>query len=553
MLSDLIGRRRRAEREIRDYMTAADRYVDFGVILRTVVADEHGAMLLPGRPRLRVLREHHRGGLVDTKLPRPAFVGPSKSPAIWYVSEDQEQILLHWDEPGAVLGQLAYGSEGAGKTQVMAMFHVLQMLECVGQRREGGQTAPTDDRLEHIRRAMRAIYPPNWYHHFKAADLVVFADGTRVQLLSTYRQSQASGSRVQGYNWSWCARDEAQDQVDVHEDIVARLREAEGGRPRELASATAKDDTAWRTLRDRLISSGEWVKRVLLGMRSPFVAAAHWERMRRTMDPREYKRRVLAQDVGVELAVYYCWDRARNLVPRPRPTYDGRVVDVTAAILSQYRSYVRPAARFALLAGHDPGNIYNTTEVLRLVVIEDVPTWVVVGEYQTKQTTSRQHFRGFRQWVRETFHLEEEDDDSGKVLVFCDPHGKGESLTDYKTVHLAAKGEGIDVFSAAEGKIKRSARVAMINRLLVDAADVPRLVVATTAEGAPVAPVLVESFETLEKKPGDENAEGTQRKDETDRTHAPAAGGYALWLFEQEGLTEYTQRAALAAARKVAA
>ena len=51
-----------------------------------------------------------------------------------------------------------------------------------------------------------------------------------------------------------------------------------------------------------------------------------------------YDRRVLALDVGLELAVFHGWSRARNLLPRPRIA-----TDVTPAVLDRYdtvRSYM---------------------------------------------------------------------------------------------------------------------------------------------------------------------------------------------------------------------
>ena len=69
-------------------------------------------------------------------------------------------------------------------------------------------------------------------------------------------------------------------------------------------------------------------------------------------------------------------------------------------------------------------------------------------------------------------------------------------------------------------------------------------------QGRPVAPRLVEAFETLKKKPGDDNPEGTHRKDEDDKTHAPAALAYGLWPFEQEALTQRTIEVAMAEARR---
>jgi hypothetical protein len=192
-------------------------------------------------------------------------------------------------------------------------------------------------------------------------------------------------------------------------------------------------------------------------------------------------------------------------------------------------------------------------------VIGNVPTWHVVGEFQTKQTTARQHARGLVEYLQ-TFGVEHRverqgrrlpDPDSPKALIVCDPHGKGEDETDYDSVYRAMQHEGLDVISPSSLRIRRRPRIEMVNRLLSDATFEPRLVVATDAQGQPRAPRLVEAFETLEKRPGDDDPEGLRRKDEADQTHAPACIGYGLWLFEREMATAETVRLALAAARRL--
>ncbi len=525
---------------------ANGRHVEIGVSLRTVVQDNGllGQELLPGKPRLRVIRSRELGGILDRK--RGELVAKSRDPQVWYCSEDQEPVILHSDDEP--LGQLVYGSEGAGKTTALAMWHYCRWLENLGEKREGGQTAPTKERLAMVRDEMFALYPSTWYRHQKSKDVIKFCDGTRIRLKATKSSSKASGSPIQGWNWSWCGRDETQDQIERHEDIEARGRAAKAAAYKQCGTATAKDSSGWRAFRDRLVESGDWIRRTLLGVRSPFVHAAFWESKFRSYSPREYKRRVLAEDVPPELAVYYCWDRKRNLVALPQIA-----TDVTAAVLADYHSYVRKGARFALLAGHDPGSIYNTTTFQRLLMFGNVPTWVCVGEVVTKQTTQREHARKVRAFCQERFGYENGEGTS-KVAIFCDPHGKGTAQTDYQACYMAFQKEGLDVFSPApsSGRIHRPARIELVNRLLGSADGAVRLVIACDQHKQPVAPTLVESFESLEKKPGDDDPEGSQRKDEADRTHAPVSIAYALWPFEQEAFTEATVARAMAAARKYA-
>jgi hypothetical protein len=541
------------EDRLKEYNAAlVEPLVDMGVELVVVTADPNGDELLEGKPKLRVLRCHRFGGMLDTRATPPDIVSKSLRPQRWFCSEDQEQVILHGDEPN---GQLVYGSEGSGKTTVTALWHYVRWTEAIGQGREGGQTAPTKKRLKMVRDELFRLFPPTWYQYLKSENLIVFCDGTRLQLMHTRARSEAEGSPIQGFNWSWCAREEGQDQVERHDDIESRGRAAKNGKYKQLITATAKDSPRWREFRDMLVSSGQWVRRTLLGRRSPFVPPDFWDAKKLTMSPREYRRRVLAEDVELELAVYYGWERGRNLIKLP-DLYQ----DLTAAILTDYGSYTRPGSRFTLLACHDPGNIFNTTEVLRLVLFGKTPVWFVVGELQTRQTTQREHALALRKYLADEFGTDIIDPRFGpeagtcdKCAVFADPHGRGEGATDYQTVYMAMQQAKLDVFSPAPmtKRIKRTARVEMVNRLLSDAAGSTRLYVAADELGKPRAPALVDAFETLEKRAGDDDPEGYRRKDEDDKTHAPAALAYGLWPFEQEAITLETQlRARTAAGRR---
>lgn len=556
VISHVTYERRKQERAILEdrwdeyaQKVATGRVVDIGVRLCCVVQDDSllGHQLVPGKPRVRVIKVRELGGLLDRK--KGKLVSSSRAPRIWFCSEDQWDVVLHSDD--LPLAQLVYGSEGAGKTTALAQWHYCRWLEHLGEKREGGQTAPTKERLSMVREEMVKLFAPTWYKYLKSKDIFRFVDGTRIRFRATKQQSKDAGSPIQGFNWSWCGRDEVQDQIERHDDIENRGREARDGRYKQCATATAKDTSAWRSFRDQLLSvvdgKVDWIKRTLLGRRSPFVHQSFWEAKKRKMSPREYKRRVLAEDVPPELAVYYTWERERNLVAYPQIA-----IDVTPAVLSGYQSYVRAGARFSLLAGHDPGAIYNTTVFLRLIMFGAVPTWIVVGEVQTPQTTQRDHARAVKKYVQETFGIER-GPSSSKVAIFADPHGKGTAQTDYQSVYMAFQKEGLDIFSpaATEGRINRAPRIELINRLLFSEDSSIRLRVACDHYRQPLAPHLVSAFESLEKRPGDDNPEGARKKDEHDQTHAPAACAYALWQFEQEAFTDHTIAAAMAEARRI--
>jgi hypothetical protein len=574
VISNTTYRKRKQERAILEdkleqYTSDVDQaFIDVGVIIRVVEADPNGKQLFPGKPKMTILREHKLGGLLDVKTRQ--LCGPSRSPLIWHCSVLQESILFNRQKPA----QLIEGSEGAGKTTVLAQWHYVQWMRHLGEGREGLQTAPTNLRLGLVKREIAKLWRPEWFRYVTRKDFVGYelCDGSAIRMVSTHKQSDAGGSPVQGFNSSWAGRDETQDQTEVHDDIESRGRESRDGVYPQLGTATVKDSTDYHNLVARMEASGEWSIAKLLMCRplapgslqfemvTPFVTRAFVESKMRTMSEREFRRRFFAERQAPELAVYYGWLRDRNLIEIPRIG----AVDVTTDILADMRSYIAPRARFTLLACHDPGSIYNTSVVLRLYVIGGVVTWVVVGELQTKQTTAVQHARQFREYVHDRFGVEGRqlnggrlyhDGESSKVAIFVDPHGKGEGQTDYSTVYGAFQSEALDVFSpSVVGRIKRSARVEMVNRLLsgtAEAPGVPRLVVATGELAQPAAPRLVDAFETLVKKPGDDDPEGTRRKDEMDKTHAPAALGYGLWSFEQQALTQFTVEQALKAARRL--
>lgn len=563
MYSEIGWAKRQYERALRERVKSVDDYVDIGIELHVVERDDGGAELLRGKPKIRIVHTHRAGGIVDTR--KRALIARSRNPVQWYCSEAQYPIIRHAND--AKLGVQVVGSEGSGKTTLLPMWFYFRILEALGEGREGGLVAPTNRKLRGFLSEWNRLHPPHWFNYVKSEDVITFCEGTRIQLVSAHQRSKDEGSPVQMYSWSFAAADEVQDQVERHEDIEARGRSAkevtlaDGSklvRYKQCRTCTPKDSTKFREYLSKLDASKEWWERKqLFGPDSPFVGPQHWERLKSTMSKRDYERRVLALDLPPELAVYYGWDRKRNLVPQPRIA-----TDVTAEVLSDFASYVLPGARFTHLGGHDPGNIFNTTEIARLLMFDNVPTWVVVGEYETKQTSAREHAMKLREYLQRKHGIELDDYDlrtkqprpdpeSAKAAIICDPHGKGQSETDYQTVYMAMQRYWLDVFSPSRKRIKRSARVAMINRLLCDANGVARLVIACDEQGKPVAPRLVEAFESLEKRPGDDDPEGSQSKDEDDKTHAPAALGYMLWLFEQEAFTfETIRRAREAAARR---
>jgi hypothetical protein len=546
MLSNVGWLTRSAVRDFQEEVQAGDRFIDVGAVITVVRADPKGTALIPGRDikLTAVGKPHEFGGVVDTRAERPRIVGRSRAPAHWFCSEEQWQIIRHAEtEP---LGQLVVGSEGAGKTTCGVLWTYLRWMENLGEFREGGITAPTETRLGLVLRELFLSFPQQWYRFQSSTNIVTLCDGTRLRAVSTYQQSESQGSRIQGFNWSWCFRDEAQDQVRVHADIEARGRSAKAGRFKQLGTATAKDDSEWRTLRDQLVESGHWVRRTLLGPRSPFVDPSHWERTKLTMSAREYKRRVLAQDVPPETAVYPEWNRETGLIT----PQDLGWTDVT-------RHELRGAGpNHTMLVGHDPGLTVDVSLFMRAYVTSRNeqnyhagrvrPFWVVLGELNTERSTTEAHITKLLESVRERWQLNLLDrrgrvtSEVNQILVHADPAGNTDTRTD-KSVYTQFANAQIRCRPAAwnsdhtgHGRVPREAGVELVNTLLCNAAGERRLFVARNADGSPAAPMLVKALEQSERDEAG-RAENS-RKGKGDVTHWPAALRYALWAIERPRL-----------------
>lgn len=545
METDLTWREKKLERELREAVEGRKRYVDTGVILRVVVADPNGEELIPSKPKLRVLREHRWGCLVDTHSEPPCPAGASKDPVVWYASEDQEAVLLH-DDPN-VPGQIIKGSEGAGKTHVLAMLHYRWWQQMLGERREVGQTAPTKKRLRHVLRAMDELYPSTWFSYNKKNEQVTFCDGHTVTFLTTRQQSAAEGSKVQGYGLSAAGRDELQDQVEADEDIESRGRNAKLDRRtgtihyRQAATCTAKQSSAFVSMVARKLSSGKWVQRLLLIARSPFIHPSFLAEKKLVMTDREFRRRYLAEDLAPEHMLYFNWERAHHLRPIPR-----NAKPITRLVLSA-KTFDK---RHALLVGNDPGILKAASVFLEAFEVPGVadPVWWVRGELVTFHQTTEVHAGEVLNICRDRFgcNLPGRRDDK-QAHVRSHPYGQAKDKPSLDVYRIFGR-VGLDIKAAqytkkgtGTGTIKLDDRLEMVNCLLLDAAGRTRLYVECDARMQPAAPRLVEAFETLERT--EEGDPEDEKKNLLDKTDPADALGNGLWAFEKEAVQQARLRA----------
>lgn len=524
----------------------SDRLIDFGIEIIVVAKDvEFGSVPKnTGLPPLIEVRKSLRlGGKFDT-LTRQ-FVGECDEYRCWLIGEKQFDILF---SENSSQHNLLYSAEGAGKTVLMAQWIWVQIFAAAASGITGtvGATAPTAPRLGTLIKAVRDlgpisgtrdVTPSAWATEYVDAREIRVCSGHLIQFRSTKKQSGATGSPVQGWTWNLgAAMDEAQDSVEqgVYADVIARLRGGE--RSPVMATATAKDSPIWRAWRDKL--SENWTIHRLKYTDTPFVHDSHWDMMRKECSEREWRRRGEAEDVGPEKMTYLTWDRKKHLIPVPFGAED-----VTQTVLSQW------GGNFGMLIGHDPGNIYNVSVLLKAYRIPGIQgySWFIVDDVTTKRTTTEEHtvkllHRLRSKWKTDLLNRNGRPGNGVKSLTRADPYsnsGNDKNQPD-KSVYLVMRGLGLTVMPAAyskvsikevkPGKIPKEAGIEMIIRLLSNADGVTRLYMATE-DGVVCAPDVVRAFEMSERD-GDGNAE-TQKKTTSDLSHWMAAIRYALWAIEK--------------------
>lgn len=511
-------------RDIGAIVESPDRFVDIGVELRVVRARADRSLETVGEP-------HTLGGILDTSA--GCIVGPSKDPQQWQCSEDQWALLDQTDDD--LPGKLALGGMGAGKTTAGVIWTYLRWLENIGSRNEMGITAPTETRLMLVLNELFDRFPSSWFRYSSENKVVTFADGFRARAVSTHRQSAAGGSRVAGFNWVAVLMDELQDQAQEFVNVMARLRSAASGRAKRLATATAKDDPAWRDLKDNVVQSGLWQLHTMIGPNSPFIAPAHWEAMRRSTTDRNFRRLVLAEDLPPESRLYSTFDRKHNVQPIPLGARK-----ITSIVLARKTG----DRRDALLLGHDPGTAKSATVWLdayelppKLAALLGAPpndvTWWVRDELFTVNETVEQHATKAMAITRDRFGVNLRADEE-RAHVRCQPLGMAEDKPDM-SVFAIWKRIGFNIRAAqyskqgqAIGLIKKNSRFDMLNTLFCSAAGHRRLFI---EQGR--CPLLIAALETMER---DHRGRGEHEEKDVrhDKSDLPASLGYALHGWERE-------------------
>jgi hypothetical protein len=538
-----LGPSRQAIRkEAAERVASFDRYVDASVRLDVVRADPHGNELLPGR-RMSVIRSHFFGGTIDTTLPTPAVIGwfGTEPKRVWICSEDQERAILHADDEPQ--GLFVMGGEGAGKSTLTPMWLYLRWMELLGSGSVIGALAPTFKRTKFVRDELFKHWDPSWYDYKQTENLLLLAGDCSIQFATAKKSSSTEGSPIQGSNYAASTLDELQDvKPELVNDLASRGRAGPGGGEtyKQLGTCTAKTSPVFRGIRDRLVTSGMWGKLIMPTWGSPFVSHAFLERMRKTMDPGEFRRRFGAEDPPNDELLYKGFSRARNLRPIPLGAKK-----ITSYVLTQKMGPHPSKLLRAMLAGNDPGQNKAATIFLDAYEFRGIPdpVWWVRGEVFTRKKTTLEHGMEVLAMAR---RFACNVPKRAEILhVRSQPYGQSDKKPDLDVYRiLSSPPLELDVKAAqykpatgtGTGRIAKESRFEMINTLLNPPIGAVRLYIECDDQQRPVAPELVTSLETMER---DEYGDGEHEdKDAQDKSDPSAALGYGLWPFEKAAATK---------------
>ena len=477
------------------------------------------------------------GGRYDRVLCR--YVGPAEEVVELKCHPGQIQLLtLEGDDaygrpleaPG-VLRVLALGSPGAGKTMGACTKALLNALEAPNT--TGGLLGPTGDRRKVVWDSFLEICPPSWIQQIRRSDNeVVLASNVKVQILAAKSSSVQYGSPLQGRSWDWAVPDEAQNYTDEsHGEIATRGRRA-GSKYRILETATNAQVPSFRIRLEQFKTSPQCRRINFTGYQNPWVEPAWWHAMQGDMSERDFREKVLAEDVPPERMVYPRFNYSEHITPvgrLPKWLSDierkrwGKLRDVTEDITGDRFNERR--AKFIL--AQDFGVLVNCTIVLRAFRTSSGDLiWWACDEVTTNNGSTEYHAYALKKRY-----------DPDDCVVIADPHfnTKESDKSDYNIFQEL----GWFIKPAVFGKISVKHRVAMFNALLEDGAGVAngvrgmrRFFIDCDSTGKERCKYLVRSLVSSEL-----DEQGLPEKDRKngmqDPSHWPSAAQFGLFHWER--------------------
>lgn len=468
------------------------------------------------------------GGRYDRLLRR--YVGVPEQVREMKCHPGQVEVLT-MDTTG-ILRVLALGSPGAGKTFAAVTRSLLMALARPNS--TGGLIAPTNDRRQILWQAfLELVEPAGWLEDVSTTRKeITLVNRVIVQILAAKSSSKQYGNPLQGRSFDWAVVDESQNVDDeAHVEIAARGRRASKTFV-IIETATNAQVPAFRVRLEHFKTNAQYRRINFTGYENPWIAPEWWERLRGDMSEREFREKVLAEDVPAEMLVYPRFQLAKTVAPRgvvPAWVSDiqrrqwGKLRDVTEQLT--YERFGR-AAKYII--AQDFGVLVNAAEVLKAYRAANGDLlWWVIDEVTSGGATDI-HARKLLQYY-----------DSDDVLVVADPHfnSKEADKSDYNIM----RGEGLDVRPAATGTISKKHRIAMVNALLEDATGRRRLFIDCDANGTPRCRMLTRSFLTSQYNDHGE-PEKERKAGLSDPSHWTSAVGFGVFPWERTtsgGSVEY--------------
>jgi hypothetical protein len=459
------------------------------------------------------------GGLYDRLL--GAYVAGAK-PARGEVTEipvhpGQLQVVLH---PGNKRRVMAFGGPGSGKTRAITIWIVLQALTYPGK--IFGNVGATADRKLRLWEAHGEIVPATWVERASENDGEIrWCNRSVHDFRAAKEPSAAVGTPIQGVSWWRAVIDETQNVSErAQHDINERGRNA-GTEYMVLESATNVDYLPAFTRRRKEYETSP-LKQVLRldPLENPWVELAYWEQFKLEnggdLSDREFRKRILSEDVPLDRLVYAPFKYAAHLARMPRlreGAQDLHWEDITASTFRQWDD--RRPRRIG--AGLDFGRITTVSEFYK--VWRARQSSLVVYWFFDEVTSGS--YIGTEGHVRDVARRY----DPEETIYFGDPHTNTPD-TD-RSDYTIARNAGLFIHKAGAPPIRPKHRIAMWNVLL----EQGRILFDVDVHEKPRCERLIESMLSMEHD--DHGNPEAVRKDKFDPTHWPAAAQYGLFPLER--------------------
>lgn len=502
----------------RRYFDPARRFVPMWAMLR--VYKRNDALDPPGQPDYWVpqifggLWDRREGLYVPGAEPKPADI--VELPCF------QEQLDVLLAPTNGKMRTMVLAGPGTGKTRLLSTASVLDGLEL--EWKDTGQVGATQDRVTIMWDDLLAVVQeraPHWIDRLEEGKRrrIILANGHRWDFRAAKEPSRRIGSPIQGASWARAKVDESQNVLDRPQmDIDERGRRA-GTAYHVLESATNLGIPYFQA---RLESYKDSPHREIIRLnpfQNVFVTEAYWLRFKGDYSERDWKQRILSEDVLPEHLIYAAFHRKETIRPRPRSEYQ----DITRELTAERWGHLFKGRDkgWPWIVGHDPGRLCRVSvwlKAFRNNVNGRVDWWACKETVSGSGGSEGHHAK-----------LLVGECSPSDFIVHLDPHETEKDRT--RTSMLLMQREGITVVAAGAPPIEFVARSSMLSALLRDANGDRHFFIDCDEHRKPYCPGLVNSLGTIEY---DEKGKPDVRKNGyRDPTHWPDAAQWGLWPYEQ--------------------